>query len=218
MVAKLKSASKSQTLKLAANSILFSAIVFWLRSADFGFWPVMVFLSFLLVSYFKPAINSERFLVFGSVIVFLIISMPELPEAEFYLAIWSGLLYYLFFGIKNLIFLKKQIWHHYALFLILFALNAYFFANGAGIMFQAAVFTISFLLYREYYVLYTSIDLNKINLISTIQSFVLVEFLWVLSLFSMDILSLVASIAIAVFVIKDVFDRLVLKLPVRQSL
>lgn len=207
MVAKLKSASKNQTLKLAVKSILFSIIVFWLRGAGFGFWPVTVFVIALLVSYAKPAINIGRFLIFGFAIVFLILLMPELHGAEFYLAAWSGLLYYLFFGIKNLIFLKKQMWHHYALFLILSGLNTFFFMNGAGILFQAAVFIISFLLYREYYALYTLIDSNKINLISIMQSFILVEFLWIVSLFSINILTAVIFAAVSVFLIKDVLDR-----------
>jgi len=207
MVARLKSASKNQTLKLAVKSILFSIVVFWLREAGFGFWPMTVFVIALLVSYAKPAINMGRFLIFGFAIVFLILSMPELPGAESYLAAWSGLLYYLFFGIKNLIFLKKQMWHHYAFFLILLGLNAFFFINSAGILFQAAVFAISFLLYREYYVLYTLIGSNKINLISIAQSFLLVEFLWMASLFSINILTAAVFAAVSAFFIKDVFDR-----------
>jgi hypothetical protein len=157
MAVKLRLAWQSQILRLTFKPAGYGLLLLGVWLADFHLMAIAVFWLVNLFFYFHPLVNSLALL--NSFLIFLFLSLPALKLAGSNLwlltsiTVFLCLLYYWFFGLKNLILAERKSWHYllnlglfYLLLLVFFGWpNNYFWLKMAGFLLLAFILIKQFL-------------------------------------------------------------------------
>ena len=189
MVEKLKSVLKIAQLRLILKALIFGGLLLWVRVSEFTFWPVLVFVLFNFVLYFRNQTKniSENFWSFVVLVAASLYGVSLLTHPEFLLlsVIFFSFLFYVSLGIKEFILTNRYEWNYLKnLFLIYSIFLSYFLSdkyNFFTLKFMA-VFICLFLVVREWLSwLYANFP-KRYNLVAITFSFLTLQFLWAISL------------------------------------
>lgn len=199
MVAKLKSVSTNQTLRLASKAVAASLILYWVRNEEFGFFPSLVFICISLLFYFRPALNNGRFAPSALLLILMPFFTPRfLGLAEIvFIGTW-GMSLFLLLGVKSLLFVKRRKIYRVVHFAIISSLAA-LLIERFGIMTQALIFIALVLVIREFYFTITDVEGEHVTLIAALEALIFIELSWALSFISVD--SLVGGAFLTLFVL-----------------
>ncbi|PIR98315.1 MAG: hypothetical protein COT88_02260 [Candidatus Colwellbacteria bacterium CG10_big_fil_rev_8_21_14_0_10_41_28] len=179
MEAKLRSVLRSPALALLLKTSIFGLALFWFRGDSYGFLKLISLILIFLFLYLRPAINTTKYWASAISLLTVITLAPKIGDASgFYLNLILILMGYMIFGVKNLVFLKRN--HVYHLFHVLafFGLTA---LVVMGLLSQIVYFILIFFLFKEFYQINTEVDKNTSNLISVIESMIAIQMVWVTS-------------------------------------
>ena len=203
MVAKLKSASTNQILRLTFKVIAASLVAYWLRSGGVTFGQSLVFIILFSIFYFRPALNNERF--FPSALALLLIPFfsPALyGEAEFlYIASW-GVSFFILLGVKDLILVKRQKYYMVVHFAIVAALGT-ILLERFGPVSEILVFIGLLFVFREFYVTSAKEESELPTLLAAVEAFAFIEGAWIISFLSVDALIGGAFLTLFAFTFHD---------------
>lgn len=208
-------------LKSPALQSAFKVVVFSLALAGFynyrSFWPFFLFAALALYFYFKSFLEARRY--FSSFLIFLIVSLLTvywLPDNagkwNFIAAAAFGAVFFVFLGIKNLIFINRTFAYEFINNFLFFSVFAIFFLSDKSsnwFFFEyVAVFLAFFLLFREFILLQETRGLilpvsTKINLFSASFSFLISQFILAAAYLPIGFLNSAAISLAIVLAIKD---------------
>ncbi len=214
MLKKLKSASKSlasQSLnKPFLSAVIFGLLLLWINK-NYSFFSVIIYLGFATYFYFYPVFENRflsSFLIILSV-PFFVIHSPIFP---IYL-LFTSFLYFLFLGIKNLVFINRyQVYQFLNNFLFFFIFIIFFSADKSQLFFLKYLILLpsSFFIFKELLSWHFSrfesqsrISVQKINAYSAVFSFLLSQLVWATALLPIGFLNLSALMLVFVLASKD---------------
>ena len=203
MVAKLKSASINQTLRLTSKAALLTLIVFWLREGGFTAGVTAVFIGIFALFYLRPTINNVKFLSSAIILALLPFSVPVASGlAEFSLIVGWGIVLFLILSTKNLLLLKRKNLYRIAHFAII-AILSLLLVERFGFTAQAVVFIAMLFIFREFYIKFSDSDKERKTLIAATESLIVIETAWILSFLSIDMFMGAALLTLFVFIFHD---------------
>lgn len=199
------------------EALVFSTLLF-LAPSDWRL--VLIFLAAASYFYFQRAFNGRRFLssfLVLTAISFLAVSHIRTGASSLklvLLSIFSGILFFLLLGIKNLILLHRQSLYYFLNgFLMLMILGLFFdtFASSFFVIRYLALGLAIFLLFREFLVFNfdDSLDLPNFpalarkNFISSIFSFLALQLLWGIALLPIGWLNSASLGLLFVLILED---------------
>ena len=213
MLKKLKSLSKNHKgslLTLAFKALIFSGLLYF--SSAVSRWFLVIFLSAAFYFYFRSFLNSRRFLAsFLVVIVVAVSSLSFIPHFSFLISLFSGFLFFLILGVKDLIFIHRQPLYYFLNGLLLLAVFICFFAIWGVVnplifaLKYLTAFSTVFLLLKEFLTVSVagSIGPQKRNLMAGGLSFGLVQLLWAISLLPFSFLNSASLALLAILILED---------------
>ncbi len=92
-----------------------------------AYFPFLIFLSLALFFYFFPFFKSFKFLF--PFLLFLVLISPGLADKSFWLAFLIAFIFYMIFGVKDLLFIKRRSSYEAAIFGIALILFWVFFSQ-----------------------------------------------------------------------------------------
>jgi len=219
MLKKLNSASKNPALQSAFKALIFSLILTAFYNYR-SFWSFFFFIAIAFYFYFNPFFEAKRY--FSSFLIFLIIALlaaGHLPitagKWNFFTATLFGLFFFLFLGIKNLVFINRSLIYEFVNNFLFFSLFIIFFlfdkSNWFFIKYSGA-FLVIFLLFRNFLFLRdfqreiqapVSLILAKINLFSASLAVLISQFILIAAYLPIGFLNLAAISLVAVLALKD---------------
>ena len=185
-----------------------------------SFWSFFFFIAVALYFYFNPFFEAKKY--FSSFLIFLVIALLTanyLPviagKWNFFTAVLFGLLFFLFLGIKNLVFINRSLIYEFVNNFLFFSLFIIFFlfnkSNWFFIEYSAAFLAI-FLLFRNFLFLRdfqreiqapVSLISAKINLFSASLAVLTSQFILAAAYLPIGFLNLAAVSLVAVLALKD---------------
>jgi hypothetical protein len=212
MAIKLKSVLKNQQLQLAFKALIFGGFLVLVKLGGLGVVPIIFFFLAAFLLYSRPLFNAFAFIV--SFLILAVVSLIVLKifpdEGSYFLlaVFFFSFLFYLFLGVKNLVFIDRAFWFNffnlalfYAVFLIFFwADKSSFFAIKSLLLFLAALF-----LFRDS----LSVSVSnysfpqKRTLASWLLAFIILELVWVISLLPLGFINSANLAIISVFLLGD---------------
>ena len=178
MGAVLKSVLKNQTLRLACKG---TTLVFLIFSYEYsrGFLYLFLFGLALAIFYFRPTINSGKFLVPIIAGLFLMLVLPWGLDTDIY--IWFsavlGTLFALVIGLKNLVFIQKEKVYTLVILTLSALFNIFFFFSESYHIASIILFIANFLILK---------DLLKNAFSASLFSLIIVELAWALFVLPLD--------------------------------
>ncbi len=214
MLKKLKSASRSLALqsinKPLLGAVIFGLLLLWINK-NYSFFPIIIYFGFAVYFYFYPTFENRflsSFLIILSV-PFFVIHSPIFP---IYL-LFAGFLFFLFLGIKNLVFINcYQVYQFLNNFLFFLIFIIFFSSDKSQLFFlkYLVLFLSAFFIFKELLSWHFSrfesqsqISIQKINAHSTVFSFLLGQLVWATALLPIGFLNLSALMLVFVLASKD---------------
>lgn len=216
MAIKLKSALKipRQQLLLAVRAALFASSLWLLADRDFS--PVQLFAFILIgvVLYVTPVF--QTLLIFPSFLTLMIVSPIAMsvfgPQVGYpsLLAGFFGLLFYIILGIKQVVFINRVRLHHMLHLALFYGLSILFFAAPGGDWFvgrSVAIALISYMLFREFFIMRGIERGPRLKLISVLGSFLAVEAVWAISLLPIGFINAAGTLLVILFMFEELVTR-----------
>ena len=216
MLNALKSASKNPVLRLAGKTAILLSVIFFVNNF---WWSAALFVLFAFYFYRRGATGDINLLY--SFFVFLgiiIISRWFIVQTWFFgiIIILSGLSFFVILGLKNLLFLKRSLFHHFLNnFLFLLAFLIFFFLDNPDFFWlkYLAIIAAMYCLFKEFLLLLPEfseekslimpISDKKAALFSLCLAFLASQLLWADSLLPIGFLNSSAIMIVIVLIFKD---------------
>jgi len=206
MAEKLKSIWRSQRSSLALKLfIVFIALVWYRNSADAT--AVLLFSGLYWLWYFRPAIGNRQFLASAAINFVLALFLPIFPDARLNALIVLILIaiYGTLIGVKNLIFLKRDIAYYCGQFLLIAIFSLFILLGQLNWVNEIAIAGSLTLLFREFYIFLAPGITKGLPILSgLISSLLAVELGWVISLVPKPIWIKVGLLTLLIFMIMEI--------------
>lgn len=193
---------------LVLKAAIFSAL---LLLAGSHWWWVILFIPASFYFYFRPSLNSGQFIL--SFLVLLITSLffinsSLITHYPLLITLFFGFLFFLLLGVKNLIFVKRQLFYDVfesLLFLTIF--TSFFRAENASLFFGKYLlvfFAVAFLL-KEFLIFSTEDFRNssKKNLIVYGTAFLILQLVWAIALLPLGFLNAASLVLLITLILQD---------------
>ena len=160
--------------------------------------------------YLSPFFNIKRPLpsFFILLIFSLVVSARFSGPIYWVLAILFGFLFFLFLGVKNLIFVNRQPLYYLFNNLLLMASFIFFFNSDKSQWFfikYIMVFLIAFILFKEFLAISSPrlIGEQRINLVAFSFSFLILQFVWAIGLLPFSSLNSASLVLLIILILQD---------------
>lgn len=219
MLEKLSSVLKIPVLQLAPKAVVFAVVLYWF-GINGGFFAGLLVILTASLFYFS-IINSKQLIYsFLILLIFIFIVFSQIqsyfPSQKIIIllaSVFFGFIFFLILGIKNLIFINRDLAYQFVngfLFLPLFL--AFFSAAKSDyfLLKYLAVFSAIFFLFKESSIFHftqrESVGvpvLPKINLFSLSFAFLALQFVWAIGILPIGFLNASALMLIIILTFKD---------------
>jgi hypothetical protein len=205
MVERLKLILRTTQLQLILKTLAFAGLLYWVRISDFTISVVLLFSLLSFIFYFKTY-QQDSFENIFSFLVLLVVSLSTtslLDHFEFLIPaiIFFSFVFYLILAIKDFALPCRYEWNYIKNLLVLYSVFiGYFLSNKYNLFFVKflAVFVIVFFVVQEWF-LWLGIDFpRRRRLISIVFSFIILQFVWVVSLLPLGFIN--SALLITIFV------------------
>ncbi len=195
-------------LPLALKSLTFSLLLF-LASNHWFMVIILVLVAFYF--YFRPSLNGGKFIL--SFLVLLAVSflaVRYLDNISMVASLFFGSIFFLLLGVKNLIFVHRQhIYYFFNGFLFLAIFVLFFLSGNSGMFFikYFLVFLAVAFLSKEflYFSFPDSLSSSKKNLVAYGAAFLIIQFLWGISLLPLSFLNAASLALLVALILQDFF-------------
>lgn len=210
MGGRLKLAFRDPRLQLILRSLLFGTFLVFVKLKNFEIIPVLFFLAAAAFLYFKINVrypNSQFF----SFLVLLAVSLGAtsiLGQPMFLIAaiLLFTVIFYLFVGIKELVFIHRQKYYFVKNILLLYSLFILFFLSEKSSYFflkYLLVFAGIFFIFREWFSGLESYFPRRHLLASLILSFVTAEILWAVAILPIGFINSANIMLLTIYILFD---------------
>ena len=210
MVEKLRSVWRIVQLRLILKSLIFAALLFWVKTSQFGVLPILIFIAVGLVLYFRnhPQNNLENIYSFLALLSVSILSINLLGRAQFILPaiIFFSFLFYLILGIKDFYFIRRYEWNSVKNIFLIFSIFLVYFMSNKYVFFYLdylAVFIAMFFLIKEWIFWLEPNFPKRYNFVAFVFSFLILQILWAVSILPLGFLNSASLMAIFIYIMFD---------------
>lgn len=200
MVTKLKSVLRNPTLRLAFKALIFGVSLFFVASKEFGIVPILIFLAIALILYTRPLFRTFEMVAPFGIILPISLLMAELTFGGRYFfvtAIYFSFLFAVLIGIKDLILIKREVWHRvlnlalaYPVFLLFFFHSQNNYYLKLFIVFLAIFFLVK--------------DLIKKRFLIWLAAFLMLESVWAIGILPFGFIGAANLALLIYFTLTDV--------------
>ena len=205
MAEKLRLVLKTTQLQLILKTFAFAGLLYWVKISNFAIPVVILFSLLSFIFYFKTYHQNsfENIYSFLALLVISLLMTNLLDHFEFLMPaiIFFSFIFYLILAIKDFVLSYRYEWNYAKNLLLLYSVFiGYFLSDKYNLFFVKflAVFVIVFFVIQEWF-LWLGIDFPKRRrLISIVFSFLILQFVWAVSLLPLGFIS--SALLLLIFV------------------
>lgn len=210
MEERLRSVLKTTQLRLTLKTLIFGGLLLWARLSNFGVLPILVFLGYVLLIYFRnhSQNNGENFYSYLFLVLASLIGVGEVDHFQFIFpaAVFFSAIFYIALGIKELAFSRRDEWNFAKNILLFFAVFAAYFLSNKYDWFLVKfllIFAVGFLMLEEWLGWLKENFPRRRKLVALVFSFLILQLLWAVSLLPLGFVNSAALMTIFVYLIFD---------------